>query len=178
MNSNNDSPKSEHNESHNLCNPHPSEIYKYSYRDMLECWHSARENLVRWGVEDGTDKPCFSTWIKEFHRKKNDTILGKPYYSLKSHEAFDGQCANSNPLVILNNLDDVPSESDKKLAVFWMTGSVKTHNTHSYVTVPELVSETFKDLDEETDFSKCLNCDERAYDGRICHQCGAKDIGE
>ena len=52
-----------------LSNPHPSETYKYTYRDMLECWISARENLVRWGVGDG-DMPGFSSWCKDFYHRK------------------------------------------------------------------------------------------------------------
>ena len=27
-----------------------------------------------------------------------------------------------------------------------------------------------------SDLSRCPNCDERAWDGRICHLCGAKNI--
>ena len=59
-------------EKYNLFNPHPVETYKYSYRDMLDCWIAARENLVRWGVGEG-DKPDFASWIKEYHSNKNKT---------------------------------------------------------------------------------------------------------
>lgn len=43
-------------------------------------------------------------------------------------------------------------------------------------TTPEM----FDDEEEEDnpDLSRCPNCDEKAWDGRICHICGAKDIGE
>jgi hypothetical protein len=51
-------------EKYNLQNPHPVEIRKYSYRDMLDCWIAGRENLVRWGIGAG-DKPDFSSWIKQ-----------------------------------------------------------------------------------------------------------------
>jgi len=53
-------------EKYNLFNPHPAESYKYTHRDMLDCWIAARENLVRWGVGQG-DKPDFSVWIKEYY---------------------------------------------------------------------------------------------------------------
>lgn len=56
-------------EQYNLLNPRPCELYKYSYRDMLDCWIAGRENLVRHGIGDG-DKPDFSGWIKEYHSNK------------------------------------------------------------------------------------------------------------
>lgn len=182
MNSNENNILSAHNETHNLCNPHPSETYKYSYRDMLECWHSARENLVRWGVDDGTDKPGFSTWIKEFHGKKDNKLSEKLFYSHKSHQSFYDQCSNSDPVisqVILNNIDCPPSDQDEKLVKLFMTGSarVESYNTHSYAKISDLLKE-FPEDDGESWLKRCENCDELAYDGRICHNCGAKDIGE
>jgi len=30
----------------------------------------------------------------------------------------------------------------------------------------------------EPDLGRCPSCEERAWDGRICYLCGAKDIGE
>jgi hypothetical protein len=57
------------NETETLVNPHPCKTYQYSWRDMLDCWIAARENLVRWGIGDG-DKPDFSVWIKEYWKEK------------------------------------------------------------------------------------------------------------
>ena len=51
-----------------LFNPSPEQVYKYSWRDMMDCWNAGRENLVRWGIGDG-DKPGFSKWIEEFYNK-------------------------------------------------------------------------------------------------------------
>lgn len=56
-------------EKYNLFNPHPSEIQKYTYRDMLECWIAGRENIVRHGINDACDKPDFSSWMKEYFSK-------------------------------------------------------------------------------------------------------------
>jgi ribosomal protein L32 len=32
--------------------------------------------------------------------------------------------------------------------------------------------------EDNPDLNRCPNCDEKAWDGRICHICGAKNIGE
>jgi hypothetical protein len=40
---------------------------------------------------------------------------------------------------------------------------------------PEEVEEVEED---NPDLSRCPNCDGKAWDGRICHICGAKNIGE
>lgn len=40
---------------------------------------------------------------------------------------------------------------------------------------PQSKEDTEKEL-REAGFSRCENCDELAWDGRICHACGAKNI--
>jgi len=46
----------------------------------------------------------------------------------------------------------------------------KEHNTPPLPTLPELIEENEKILNEDLD--NCKQCDENAWDGRICHSCG------
>lgn len=42
--------------------------------------------------------------------------------------------------------------------------------------IPLQITPSMKEEYDNPDLSRCPNCDEKAYDGRICHLCGAKDI--
>lgn len=40
------------------------------------------------------------------------------------------------------------------------------------------MSYNYDDFGPDEDLATCPQCNEKAWDGRICHACGAKDIGE
>lgn len=54
--------------------------------------------------------------------------------------------------------------SDRSPKYWWDLPSINSTNIEK------------EDTEDEFDLAKCPNCDENAWDGRICHVCGAKNI--
>lgn len=74
-----------------------------------------------------------------------------------------------NSGVVHHDMDDLVTMSGQ-FSIDDLRNIINLIQTYLTSRIPILIEE------DNADFSNCPNCDETAWDGRICHICGAKYI--